>query len=580
MATALTLYVNTDVSGGLGDGSTLANAYSSASTMIAGAAQNLVTGDKWLDTRLYATSGTAETSKVTVTGWTTDATRYMNFNCPDYPTNGKWKTSTYTLEVVDDHALDIRVGFFRMSGIQIKTSKSSANSKSCVFIYEPPAASADIRASSCILWATGQGYECWHSDGYATTVSLIESSILLGGGTDGYGWVHTTGTNTIRNCTLTDHDYYAINMTANGATGFAYNCCVFGNYDDFSIAAGGTVAYCASDDGDGTNAIAADGADWDNEFTDYTNKDFTPLNSGNIYHGCGTRYVTLDFAGNTFDATTPTCGAFEYVESGETTYDLTFDDTLNGSEIQKNPILFGMTNSDGLTGAETKNNYISALLSNLDSNTNSDSNNNVISFLNNNLDSEVNSDSEINNLIALLSNQDFLQLSDLQSFIANYNSVHTDIIQFSDAYSASANFTYDLTANDIIQLSDLSNILGEFGLIHSESLNISESNQSCVNFLLSHLDKVNKTDSYISNLYLSISNYDGLKQADIINNNINRLLSNNDTIKFTDLFTTLNTVYTYELTFSDSLFIYDYEEKEKVNKVWREDTRKILRSDL
>lgn len=316
MATALTRYVNTDVSGGLGDGTSLANAYSSLNALLTAEAKDLVSADQWLDARVYATAGTADTTAITVSGWTTDATRYIQISCPDYPTSGVWDTSTYTLEVTDVDAIDIRTGFFRFNGIQIKGIKSTTNAKHCVFIYEPPSGGADIRAISCIFWATGQGYTCWHSEGYATTVSYVDSCILLGGGVDGYGWTHGIGTNYIRNCTLANHDYHAVNIAANGSGGFAYNCCSFNNFSDFNIASGGTVDYCASDDGDGTNAIAPSGASWANEFTDWTNGDFTPLNTGNIYQGCGTRYVTLDFAGNTFDATTPTCGAFEYVAAG------------------------------------------------------------------------------------------------------------------------------------------------------------------------------------------------------------------------------------------------------------------------
>ena len=53
--------------------------------------------------------------------------------------------------------------------------------------------------------------------------------------------------------------------------------------DIFDDIGGSTIDYCASDDGDGTNAVSPSGSDWANEFVDYANGDFTLLYTGNLY---------------------------------------------------------------------------------------------------------------------------------------------------------------------------------------------------------------------------------------------------------------------------------------------------------
>ena len=48
---------------------------------------------------------------------------------------------------------------------------------------------------------------------------------------------------------------------------------------------GTTVDYCASDDGDGTNAVAPSGANWANEFSNAAGGDFTLVAGGNCEGG-------------------------------------------------------------------------------------------------------------------------------------------------------------------------------------------------------------------------------------------------------------------------------------------------------
>jgi hypothetical protein len=85
------------------------------------------------------------------------------------------------------------------------------------------------------------------------------------------------------------------------------NCAVFNNTNDFDYYQGvWTVDYCASDDGDGTNTVSPFGGDWDNEFVDWANGDFTLLPTGNLYQG-GTDnpssgYYSTDMQGDAYNS--------------------------------------------------------------------------------------------------------------------------------------------------------------------------------------------------------------------------------------------------------------------------------------
>ncbi|MHA2065464.1 MAG: hypothetical protein ACXABY_13910, partial [Candidatus Thorarchaeota archaeon] len=123
----------------------------------------------------------------------------------------------------------------------------------------------------------------------------------------GFGLDLSGGGNTVYNCIIYDWKTHATSrgISASGGTNVIYNTTIwnsggagvvnFGTMtlkncvsalspDDFLNFGSLTVDYCASDDGDGTNAVAPSGGDWDNEFTDKDNGDFS-LAGGNCQDG-------------------------------------------------------------------------------------------------------------------------------------------------------------------------------------------------------------------------------------------------------------------------------------------------------
>jgi len=113
-------YVDRDVSGGTGDGSSWANAYQ---TMFLAEAQdsNLVAADKYLEMYYKATKGTDDTVSVVWSGWGTDETHTIKLiQDPNTYHDGAWNAGCYTLVCQNDkHAMTINQSNLTVDGLQI-----------------------------------------------------------------------------------------------------------------------------------------------------------------------------------------------------------------------------------------------------------------------------------------------------------------------------------------------------------------------------------------------------------------------------------------------------------------------------
>lgn len=122
------------------------------------------------------------------------------------------------------------------------------------------------------------------------------------------------------------------------------NCAVLSTGDDFLNC--DTVAYCASDDGDGTNAISA--PTWANQFEDYANGDFR-LKAGSALIGAGigpssdAAVPTTDIAGVTRSGTTTDIGAAMYVATGPTISSVTSSSSLTSAKVIGTGLSAGQT---------------------------------------------------------------------------------------------------------------------------------------------------------------------------------------------------------------------------------------------
>lgn len=337
MATKLEIYIDVDVAGGAGDGSSLENAYDDLANAEAGEQQDLVTLDEYMNFYVYATAGGTDTTKCTFAGWTTGpgttTPNSLRIICPQKLSSQKgWSDSIYKMVISNDDCLVIQLNYMSFMGVQVSLTNGD-NTSDIMFDGSYVAGTSVITIDQCYAKAGTDSVCTCYSFQDSEQTFYIRSSIGIATST-GRATYFVANTGYIYNCDFTG-----------GASGFrsgtsgtydVKNCVIFNTADDFIVGAGSsvTIDYCASDDGDGTNAIAPSGGDWANEIPNYATDDWTPSNSGNIYHACATRYIQKDFTNQDFDATTPTCGAFEYVGGGE--YNETLSETINFSESMSN----------------------------------------------------------------------------------------------------------------------------------------------------------------------------------------------------------------------------------------------------
>ncbi len=316
MATEVTVIVDPD--GGAGYD------YTSLAAAIAGEARNLVTADEQLTIKCRCTGGTAD-GAVTINGFTTDSTRFIKIwtdPSENYRHSGTYPSGNkYSIEAANGIAIKVSDEYVRLIGIAISVSSSTTN---CIGIrvsdYTVGTGTLTIdkcviRCSSCMAESSSMGIYLADSSQPAT----ITNTII-------YGFYKSSVNNTaiygygpninIYNCTAFNNNY-GVRRTL--GTLVATNCIVFGNVDDFYGTI--TIDHCASDDGDGTNAVdispgATEADDWAACFTDYANGDFS-LKSDSVCVGAGvddpgSGLYSDDILGNTRTSTWD-IGAFEYV---------------------------------------------------------------------------------------------------------------------------------------------------------------------------------------------------------------------------------------------------------------------------
>ncbi len=305
-------YVDPDAGGGA-TGVDWANAYTSMNAWEGAEQTDLPTdGDNHV-VYFRSSGGTADTASVSVNGWTTDATHDIRMEAAsgDEAVKSGYDATRYRLEVNGD-ALALSISYITIIGLQIHpTSAGGRNILTFVGIV-------GITVDSCYLNASdvGVGIQLAHVDAeFDVYNTIIYSPTGPSAGSEG---IHLDDCNVcnIWNCLVSGFDD---GIERDTGTVTVTNCAVFNNNpSDFDGTM--TIDHCASDDGTGTNAVAASGGDWDNEYNDPSNGDFTLLNGGNCYHGGADNpssgIYTVDIEDDAYNSGAYSIGVDEYVTTG------------------------------------------------------------------------------------------------------------------------------------------------------------------------------------------------------------------------------------------------------------------------
>lgn len=265
-----------------------------------------------------SSSGTADTTGITIFGWTTGAANYIRvWTDPNesYRHDGKWNAAKYRLSIASaSEIIQISEEYVRLIGLQLEQTGAGHGIE--------------------ITWTVPGNYilidKCiWRSDdntsGYGIT--LGETNIILevkNSSWYSWGWgalLNTSDTVNLYNCTVSDCNGGGSWALQGDSNCTAKNCAVFNSNDDFN-GTWAVIDYCASDDGDGTNAVdispgGVEADDWDDAFVDYANGDFHVKDTGSVLYDAGVDLsgtFTDDIDGDTRSQWD--IGADEYVAIG------------------------------------------------------------------------------------------------------------------------------------------------------------------------------------------------------------------------------------------------------------------------
>jgi hypothetical protein len=312
MPTTVTRYVDTAATIG-GDGQSQAHsndaqghrAYKSLSEWEAGEQKDLVTADEIHE--VYCAGSSRDTIACTVAGWNdTGPSNYVLIaGDPAAPDNDganpneAFSEQHYRIGGIDGHALTMSINSWRMQDFQID-HQSPTNGRAALRIVSinPSNGTVDMK-----LWRSRIRWNAAETIANHDAIQANDPDIVLdirncvvewdrGGSAEAAALFDCNVT--VFNSVFTGADQ---GIQINGGTAAITNCALFDNDDDFFDNSGGTASitidHCASDDGDGADAVdispgASEADGWNDAFTDYANGDYSIRNAASVLADAGT----------------------------------------------------------------------------------------------------------------------------------------------------------------------------------------------------------------------------------------------------------------------------------------------------
>lgn len=408
-------------------------------------------------------------------------------------------TTAYRIESVDDGCLSIINEAFDIGGIQFKMSYSTSDT------YEVALGSTSLTTTRSSIRNCIVQVDCGAGTVKYTGISMsdsdgdivIQNCIVYGAKRRGISVNLSSGL--IVNCTVSGATSVD-GIKDFGGTVTVKNCAVFNNNDDFDNV--GTVDHCASDDGDGTNAVHWTGgsSDWEDNFEDYANGDFTPLDDDLPDAGVGfsidSDVPSTDIIGNSRGLITCTIGAFEYQTAG--TIEPNVNDTVEITESIITSIPIGVTVSDDLSTNELIGQDLPLALSRFHSITLNELYQLLLSAVQN------------------LSVQVFDDLS-AEEFIKLVLELKPDIfsaISINELIQLFINITVNNTEH--ISIEDVSNLLLEIQSIVSDEITLNEFVSIIYDIVVNTITGINITELILVSLFISLLILDTITVQDLV----------------------------------------------------------------
>jgi hypothetical protein len=222
-ATQIVRYVDPDATGN-NSGTSWENAYTSLSAWDAGEGADLVALDQYHTVYCRSSSGTADTTQLVLTGWTTSTRNYIEIIGDN--DSGQWDATKYRMELASGYCISIREDVVKLSKLQLY----SANQDALTWFNNNP--NCDYEISKCIFRGNNTRT---YSAGVLTTTSGGSNSVMKVWNCLFYDWT-ALGQSAFY---MNDADvtfYFYNNTIVSGARGLRHNLSaehyVFNNHID------------------------------------------------------------------------------------------------------------------------------------------------------------------------------------------------------------------------------------------------------------------------------------------------------------------------------------------------------------